>query len=591
MWAAAAPAGKQQHIFVREKMMQPYSFARTLPSLLAGVVLFALALCPARPGTARAATLPNIGSSMQEVQSARPTPGPQEEQPDIVKGNGQAAPGDQNGPTIFVREFKLEEAPYLAEAEIQKVLEPFRNRNLTMAQLQEATRAVTDLYRRKGYTVAQAYLPKQSVAEGVVIIRVVVGTYAKPTSENQSLVRDWLIQKNLADNLQEGQPVRRTDLERAALTIADMPGAAMPTINIGPGQTPGTTEVFTQVPKGKRFGGYLMSDDMGSRYTGRFRFGAGVDVNSPFGIADKLSVFGLLTQNTGLYNVGANYSFPLTPNGLRFTVGYAHTAYELGESFKDLDAHGTADVFQGSFSYPLIRSGKQNLYLSLDIAHKDMQDRYDAVDYVKRDYSTLAKLGLAHEMWSTLWGKPVYTRIAGSVTGGNLHFPSAEEREEDDSRDTDGWFWYGNVEFLTNIALTNKWSFAVSGSGQKAFGKNLDSSEQFIVTGLRGVKAYRETVSGDNGFLLNSELKYKLPSILKWEHALGGFVDYGGWSYEKRPFPDPHLGDMADVGLGYYVNYGLFSGKVQLAQGLGDYPAGLKKESQTIVCAAVMLSF
>ena len=173
-----------------------------------------------------------------------------------------------------------------------------------------------------------------------------------------------------------------------------------------------------------------------------------------------------------------------------------------------------------------------------------MQDRYDAVDYVKRDYSTLAKLGLAHEMWSTLWGKPVYTRIAGSVTGGNLHFPSAEEREEDDSRDTDGWFWYGNVEFLTNIALTNKWSFAVSGSGQKAFGKNLDSSEQFIVTGLRGVKAYRETVSGDNGFLLNSELKYKLPSILKWEHALGGFVDYGGWSYEKRPFPDPHLGDM-----------------------------------------------
>jgi hemolysin activation/secretion protein len=553
-------------------------------------LLLALALCPVGFNRAEAAggdvRVPNIGSAVQESQSARPTAQPQREQPDIVKENGQAAPGDQGGPTIFVREFKLEEAPYLAETEIQKVLEPFKNRNLTMGQLEEATRAVTTLYQKKGYVVAKAYLPKQSITEGVIVIRVLVGSYAKPTSENESLVRDWFINKSLGSNIEEGQPVRRSDLERAVLTIADMPGAAMPTINIGAGQTPGTTEVFTQVPKGKRFGGYLMSDDMGSRYTGRLRFGAGVDVNSPFGLADKLSIYALTTGTTGLVNYGVDYGFPLTPNGLRLTLGYSHVYYKLGEDFEDMDASGTADTFQGTFTYPLIRSSSQNLLLSVNVAHKIMGNNYAAFEEKKEIDSTLGKVGAVHESWTTLFGKPVYTRLGAYVTGGDLYVSPG-----DDSRNTKGWFSYGNLEFLSNVSLTDRWSLSVSGTGQKSFGKNLDSSEQIIVSGLKGVKAYRETVSGDNGYAVNAELKYKLPSILKWDHALGGFVDYGEWNYEKKPFPDPHLGNMTDIGLGYYANFGLFSGKVQLAQGLGEYPAGLQKEPQTVVCASVMLSF
>ncbi|MHC1711149.1 MAG: ShlB/FhaC/HecB family hemolysin secretion/activation protein [Solidesulfovibrio sp.] len=553
-------------------------------------VLLALSLCPIGFRTADAAVLdvrvPNSGAAMQESQSARPTAQPQKEEPDIVKENGQATPGDQNGPTIFVREFKLENVEFIPEAEIQKELEPFRNRNLTMAQLEEAARAVTALYQKKGYTVAKAYLPKQSVTDGVIVIRVLVGSYAPPTSENDSLVRDWFINKSLKSNLPEGQPVRRSDLERAVLVISDMPGAAMPTINIGPGQTPGTTEVFTQVPKGKRIGGYVLSDDMGSRYTGRLRVGAGVDINSPFGLADKLSVYALRTTTAGLLNYGVDYGFPLTPNGLRLTLGYSHVYYELGDDFKDLEASGTADIIQGTFSYPLIRSSTQNLFLSLNVAHKAMENNYAAFDERKDAESTLSKLGLVHEAWTTLWGRPLYTRVGGYVTGGALYVTHG-----DDSRYTDGWFSYGSLEFLSSLSLTEHWSLSVSGSGQKSFGKNLDSSEQFITTGARGVKAYRETVSGDNGFLLNSELKYKLPTMFGVEHALGGFVDYGGWSYEKSPYPDPYNGDMTDIGLGYYMKYGLFSGKVQLVQGLGDYPTGLTKESQTVVCASLMLSF
>jgi hemolysin activation/secretion protein len=384
--------------------------------------------------------------------------------------------------------------------------------------------------------------------------------------------------------------VRRADLERAALIIGDMPGAALPVLNMGPGQKPGATDFFAEVPRGKRFGGYLTSDNMGSRYTGRWRFGAGADVNSPLGLADKLSVFGLTTDTRGLTTVGVNYAFPLHPDGLRLDLGYSHVYYELGDDFEDMKAHGTADIFQGTFSYPLIRSGSRNLVLSLNIAHKRMEDRYDVFEVRERSESTLGKLRLEHEAWGSVFGMPLHTKIGGGVTYGRFHMPSEAERDMD-FRETEGAFGYAALDAAANLALSENWSFGVTASGQKAFGKNLDSSEQFGVTGFGGVKAYREVISGDNGYLLNAELKYRLPGAGKLEHWLGAFVDQGGWNYEKSPYPEKRMDSLTDIGLGYYLTCGPFSARVQLAQGLGDYPSELKKESQTTLAAFFSLSF
>ncbi|GAB6126927.1 ShlB/FhaC/HecB family hemolysin secretion/activation protein [Humidesulfovibrio idahonensis] len=571
-----------------EPTFPPRTFHSTPRRFFAGAALAALALCfPALPAAnAASPQVPNIGTVMQDAQTARPAPPPLREDTDIVKKQDLETQGDQSGPTIAVREFKLENVEYLPEAEIQKVLEPFKGRSLTMKQLDEATKAVGELYQRKGYAAVKAYLPKQSVTDGVVVIRVLIGKYTAPTSENQSLVRDSLINASLKDSLKEGAPVRSADLERAVLLISDMPGAGMPTLNIGPGQTPGTTDVFTQVPKGKEYGGYFLADNAGSRYTGRLRYSAGAEMASPFGIADKLSVSGMTTETGGLTSYALNYGFPLTPSGLRLNLGYTHTAYELGDAFKDIDASGTADVYQGTFSYPVIRSASRNLYLNLDIAHKEMSDKYGAFDEDKHHYTTLGKLGLVHESWGSIFGKSLYTRIGGTVTYGDFTLGLAE----DDARHVGGSFAYASMEFMASLTLTDNWSFALSGSGQQTFDKNLDSSEQFIVTGARGVKAYRETISGDNGYLLNGELKYKLPSIAKYEHALGGFVDNGGWNYAKTPFPSPHEGSMSDAGVGYYMSYGTFSGKVQVVQSLGKYPVGLNLESQPAVCASFMFT-
>ncbi|MDR0816836.1 MAG: hypothetical protein LBN28_05560 [Desulfovibrio sp.] len=547
------------------------------------------------PSFAAAPNIPNIGSAMKEAQSARPKPPPRREETGIEQTvEGTALPDKSGGATIFVRDFKLENAEYLKEADIQAALAPYKGRDLTMALIEEATNKVTEIYHDRGYMVARAYLPPQKAKDGVIIIRVLVGSYGPSSFENKSHVRDWFIKKAIQNNLQEGKPVKKADLERTVLLISDMPGADMPKASIAPGQEPGTSDFFLESSPGKRFGGYLLSDNMGSRYTGRWRFGGGAEVNSPFGIADKLSVFGLTTDTAGLSNAAVNYTFPIGGSGLRLDLGYSHVFYKLADDYEELDAAGYADTFDGTFSYPIIRSSNQNLYIRLNLAHKSMQDKIEVFDQDWKRHSNVAKLGLQHEYWGTFLGRPLYTSVNGGLTYGSLFIPSGEQRELNRAgADTFGDFAYASLGILANLSLSDKWSFSASANGQKSLDKNLDSSEQFNITGSTGVKAYREVISGDNGYLLNAELRYALPTcgIEGLNHALGAYVDTGGWSYQKPDYALKKRDTLSDIGLGYYLQYKAFSMKAQLSQAVGEYPQEIKDEGRTYLSALFMLAF
>ncbi|MDR0550319.1 MAG: hypothetical protein LBI10_13070 [Deltaproteobacteria bacterium] len=91
-----------------------------------------------------------------------------------------------------------------------------------------------------------------------------------------------------------------------------------------------------QASKGQRFSGFLSSDNQGSRFTGRFRFMAGVDVNSPFNLGDKLSIFGLTTETQELNSASISYALPLGYSGLRLNLGFSEVFYRLGQ-FKPLN--------------------------------------------------------------------------------------------------------------------------------------------------------------------------------------------------------------------------------------------------------------
>jgi hemolysin activation/secretion protein len=467
-----------------------------------------------------------------------------------------------------------------------------------MTDIRSAASAVTELYRSKGYSMAQTLIPRQEMQNGVVRMQLFVGNFGKPTLENQSYVKDWLLERFIKSNLTEGSAVRRKNLERAILLIDDLPGAAVPRIITSRGQEVGATDYLMQVPKDQRFNFYAMSDNMGSHYTGRWRFMAGADLNSPFGFGDKLSILGMITDLGGQKTVMLNYAFPLMTNGLRLELGYTHSEYEIKkESVADLDPNGRSDVFDVTLSYPIVRSGNYNLKTFLKYSHKDMKDEIDAIkaDTGINDFqSDSVKLGFINEYWTTLFGRPWYTNLGLDVTYGELKAKDYMMKRMDvNPPGTLGQYGYVGANLVSYLAMTDNLSFIFNAAGQRTLGKHLDSSEAFPITGPNGAKGIRESLNGDSGYTLTAEFRYKLPTIMdNYNHQVGIFIDNGYKRMSHNDGGGTEAERVTDIGLGYYVTLKALTVKAQLIHRLSDMPEELQyREPETYVAVTGILYF
>jgi hemolysin activation/secretion protein len=525
-----------------------------------------------------------IGDALREAQPPRP-PAPSQPPAPVIVEQPERPMNLPAGETLAVREFRVEGAETIPPAELQAVLDPYRGRALSMAEIEQAAGKITALYRSRGYLVARAYVPRQDASAGTLVIRVLVGTYGKLAFKNRSLVRDGTIGGVFAP-LQAGKAVSREDLERAMLLVGDMPGAALPRLTISPGDAPGTSDFDVEVGESKRFTGYVLGDNQGSSYTGRNRLSAGLDINSPFGIADKLSLNLMGTEGGGLDNGRLAYSFPLTASGLRLELAAARTTYHLGGDYSDLEAKGRARTVEATFSYPLLRSREQNLSLSLNLASRHLRDEVGVAESIDNKTAKVATFGVQHERWGDLLGRPGYTNLGAAVSYGHLDIADpAQQAINKAGADTAGDFAHLNLRLAANMEVAKGWTASAALSLQKALrNKNLDGSEQMSISGPNGVRAYREWVSGDNGYLLNAEVRYALPAPEGLTHSVGVFADLGrAWLQNAAYAATSHGVRLSDVGVGYQARYGSLFGRVQVARAIGSRPQEIARDGRTRV--------
>ncbi|MDR1578471.1 MAG: hypothetical protein LBT86_09670 [Deltaproteobacteria bacterium] len=572
-----------------------HRFHRPLWSLLICFFIFLIAgpdLALGQAPVPRGA--PSVGSITQEVQKARPERSRTEREETGLDQSVSRLPSSEGGATIMVNDFILEEMGQIPEKDIRRVLEPFKGRELTMGQLQEAAARVGELFRQKGYPAVQVYLPQQNAQNGVITLRALVGSFGASSMENSSLVTDWYVKKMIQATLKEGQLVTRKDLERMVLLFNDLPGAGMPKLTMGPGVSFGQTQFLAQVPKGPRFNGYVMTDNMGSVYTGHWRFMSGIDVNSPFNLGDKLSVFGMTTSVQGINSAAINYSVPITPSGARLQLGYTYVYYELGDNFKDLGATGSSKIMEASVRYPLIRSAKRNLYLDLGGTYKLMDTTYSQFTVEEETKSLIGKVGLVNEYWGSLGSHNFYNKIGASVSYGNLTNEKTWGGLLQPREDEEGDFSYANLDLTFNVGLNDFLALSLTGTLQKALRKKtLDGAEQLNVTGGQGVRAYREGLSGDSGYIVSSEFRFKLPSIGQVDHAFGLFADHAGWKLENSVHPTSRTrsGDLSDVGVAYYLNFPHVSLRAQVVRAVGAFPTALMRSEPETYGSFTMIMF
>ncbi len=507
---------------------------------------------------AQTAPLPNIGDAVRQSEETRkgtdlPRTGTAPVLPRLVEPPFTLNDKEK----LFVRTFRIEGDRLGDDAEARALLAPYEHRKLTITEIYAAADQLTTLYRGRGYLVAKAYVPAQDARNGTLRIKIVAGRYGAVTIKNESLVRDKELQ-GLVDHALAGATIIHKDpLERAMLLMSDLPGAGAPRIAIGSGRQLETSDFVFGVPQARRFDGYLLGDNYGSPYTGRMRLSGGLNVNSPLGFGDRLSAFGLVSEDSHLANGRVAYSAPVGYDSLRAEIGAYRTTYALGGIYSDLDATGTADAVTATVSYPIIRQVNGSLYISGNYTHKTLNDNVLGVSLAHRnmDEGTVALTG---DTTSALFGLPWTTSTTLSVTAGNVVFPDLAQRAANVAGvNTAGDFSKINLSFLTTVGLTDKLSFSASVRAQQSLSGNLDSSEQLSLTGFWGVRSYDEGLAGDSGYIVTPELKYALPDIERYRHAVGVFTDVGAVWLADASFTTTQKSytQLNDVGLGYYATY------------------------------------
>lgn len=472
------------------------------------------------------------------------------------------------GEKLRVRRIVVKGGGSLVPAEkVRDLLQPYEGRQLSLAQIYEAADKITALYREAGYLVAKVYVPEQDARGGTLNLKLVPGRYGQVTVNNTSLVSDHVIDGILVhQGVTEGPLIEKDGLERAMLLISDLSGAGIPRSVMGAGRTQGTSDFQFEIPEERRFDGFVLEDNFGTPYTGRWRSIVGINANSLLGLGDKLSAFGMISENTDLMNGRVAYSVPIGYDGLRAEAAVYHTDYALGDQFESLNATGSVNGVSGSLFYPLLRTREDTIVVSAAYNYKRLNDLVLDISTNDRTINE-GTVSINRDKVGELFGLPLVASANLGLTIGNVEYPSADQLAYNKAgADTAGDFQKIAGGITVTLALAQQLSLIVDVRGQKSLSGNLDSSEQLGLSGIYGIRSLNEGLSGDSGWIVTPELKYALPDIYSWHHAASVFFDVGGVALENGGYTttQPDYLSTADVGIGYYGTYEYSPGRAVL---------------------------
>ena len=103
----------------------------------------------------------------------------QETEPSPVTESNQPQPNPESSPPerIRVRKIQVIDSTVFSENDLNAVVKPFEERDLTLEEIRQAADAITQLYLNKGYLNSRAIPETQqpSTTDGIVVIRVIEG--------------------------------------------------------------------------------------------------------------------------------------------------------------------------------------------------------------------------------------------------------------------------------------------------------------------------------------------------------------------------------------------------------------------------------
>lgn len=487
---------------------------------------------------------PDAGQTIRELQKQPELTAPKADSPLQVESEGAAKGGGSNAVRIAVKAIHVAGNSVFTTSELEALVADLVGGERSLAELDAGAARITAYYRERGYVVARAYLPEQEIRDGSIVIKIMEGLLGEQRINNQSRLNDERANGYLS-GIKSGDAVQATPVDRALLLLSDTPGVGGTRATLQPGASVGTSDLIVELTPSAPYVANVELDNYGNRYTGEYRLGATLALNSPLRIGDQLTVRAL-TSNQNLSYARFAYSIPLGSSGLRTGAAYSDTRYKLGQEFESLQAHGSANNSSVYAMYPFIRSQASNLSATLTLEDKKLKDQTDVPATSVDKHVELSSLGLSGNRRDASGSG--LNSFDLTMVSGSLSMDATSLAADAVSAKSNGAFTRLTYSLSRLQRLTDSNTLSLAVSGQQA-SKNLNSSEKFTLGGAYGVRAYPQGEgSGDEGWLANLELRHNLGESLQ------GVVFYDTGSVEinhnQYVTGAAHTRDISGAGVG-----------------------------------------
>lgn len=439
--------------------------------------------------------------------------------------------------------------------ELRKALEPHLGRPISMAAIKAIAQEIILFYRAHDRPVVDISIPEQDITGGVLRLAILESRLGAVRAEKNRWFASSLLESQIRNP--------RGGVIYASRVVSDLqwlnknPFRQVNAIYT-PGKTFGTTDLVLETQDRFPLRVYTGYENSGTSLLGTERWLAGFNWSNPL---DHLLSYQFTTsadfQSSRSHSI--NYTIPLP---------WRHTLSCFG-SFSQSNSpvivnsqsfRNGGESSQASFRYsiPLPKAGcfNQELLTGFDFKRSNTNLDFGGVRVFEKSADIFQWLIGYDGEEKDRFGSTSFN-ATGVFSPGNLGSDNTDEVFDLNRKFARADYIYGRVNLERLNRLPSEWSLDLRFTGQLANG-NLLASEQLGIGGSGSVRGASEgAANGDEGLLLNVELRsppFGLLRRLRWvkddQLQVLGFVDYGLGRIHDPLAGEQRQNPLASAGVG-----------------------------------------
>ena len=474
---------------------------------------------------------------------------PERAPPEIELPDGQVvtpqAPEDAKDLTFELRKVRFEGVTAFNKARLRDIYSPLIGETISLARVWRFAEVVSRRYQARGYFLSRAFVPAQTIEDGIVTIRVIEGHVSAVELIGDG--RSNHVIRAIKQRITRPQPLSIEQLENALFLLNELPGYRYSSVlranETDAGVTLALEQRETQAQSVLRFSNH------GSRFSGPAR--AAFVHRRAVAPLQRTTISGNanLPQGNEVWSVNLKHRIYLTPE-VRLGIRLSRSRSDPGFSLSDIDIESESTGFGISVNWQAILQRGRDLSVELALDTRSSNTDLFGIR-ITRDRIRTLRAGLDYSGIGPLGGSNI---INAGLSRGIEAFGASDPGDTNISRSAaDPDFTIADIDVRHRRLLAPDWTMTARLTGQLA-SKALYSAEEFGFGGPYMGRAYDPSeIVGDDG--LAGSLKVSYTGLDQTgDFRITPFVFYDiGKVWNKDPNQDSSL-SAASAGFGMDID-------------------------------------